>query len=335
MSPDEYDSMLADPCAGERFAGADPVRLILVGGDADRIASPGSLPVVVCWVGDRFGGAGPASADLVVGPEDVDRVVRAVERCPLAATALAVHLRACEGVDVNRGLALESGLYSMLQSGPEFRAWRGAQCGVTTEDDDPVITIRTDETLHVSLNRPHRHNAITVGLRDGLHDALALAVVDDSIRHVVLRGIGPSFCSGGDLAEFGSRTDPVSAHVIRLARSPARLLHLLHDRLTVYVHGSTLGGGIEMAAFADRIVADPDSTFSLPELAIGLIPGAGGTISLPRRIGRQRTAALGIGGRSIDATTALEWGLVEAVSPKPQVNANSSPVETRRPRRTG
>jgi enoyl-CoA hydratase len=322
MSPDEYDAMLADPCAGERFAGADPVHLILVDGDAERIAAPGSMPVVVCWVGDRFGGAGPASADLVVGPEDVDGIVRAVERCPLAATALVAHLRACEGIDVERGLALESGLYSMLQSGPEFRAWRGAIRGVAAEDDDPVITTRIDETLHVSLNRPHRHNAITAGLRDGLHDALALAVVDDSIRHVVLSGNGPSFCSGGDLAEFGSRPDPASAHVVRLARSPARLLHRLHDRLTVYVHGSTLGGGIEMAAFADRIVADPDSTFSLPEVAIGLIPGAGGTISLPRKIGRQRTAALGIDGRSIDAATALEWGLVEAVSPRPQVDAN-------------
>ena len=83
----------------------------------------------------------------------------------------------------------------------------------------------------------------------------------------------------------------------------------------MYVHGSTLGGGIEMAAFADRIVADPGSTFGLPEVAIGLIPGAGGTVSLPRRIGRQRTAALGISGRSIDAATALEWGLVDEVSP--------------------
>jgi enoyl-CoA hydratase/carnithine racemase len=322
MSPDEYDSTLTDPCAGERFAGDDATHLILVDGQADRIAAPGSMPVVVCWVGDRFGGAGPASADLVVGPEDVDGIVRAVERCPLAATALAVHLRACEGVDADRGLALESGLYSMLQSGPEFRAWRGAIRGIAAEDDEPVVTTRTDESLYVTLNRPHRHNAITAGLRDGLHDALALAVVDDSIRHVVLRGAGPSFCSGGDLAEFGSRPDPASAHVVRLARSPARLLNRLRDRLTVYVHGSTLGGGIEMAAFADRIVADPAATFGLPEVAIGLIPGAGGTISLPRRIGRQRTAALGITGRSIDTATALEWGLVDAVSPRSELGAS-------------
>jgi enoyl-CoA hydratase len=314
--------MLADPCAGERFAGDDAAHLILVDGDADRITTPGSMPVVVCWVGDRFGGVGPAAADLVVAPDDVDELVTAVERCPLAATALAVHLRACDGVDVDGGLALESGLYSMLQNGPEFRAWRGAIPAVAAEDDEPVVARRTDETLHVTLNRPHRHNAITADLRDALHDALALAVVDDSIRHVVLRGAGPSFCSGGDLAEFGSRPDPASAHVIRLARSPARLLHRLRDRLTVYVHGSTLGGGIEMAAFADRIVADPASTFGLPEVAIGLIPGAGGTVSLPRRIGRQRTAALGISGRSIDAATALEWGLVDAVSPRSEVGAS-------------
>ena len=62
------------------------------------------------------------------------------------------------------------------------------------------------------------------------------------------------------------------------------------------------------------MVADPDTTMSLPEVRLGLIPGAGGTASLPRRIGRQRTAWLALTGRSIDAATALEWGLVDALA---------------------
>jgi enoyl-CoA hydratase/carnithine racemase len=77
------------------------------------------------------------------------------------------------------------------------------------------------------------------------------------------------------------------------------------------VHGATLGGGIEMAAFAGRVVAAEDTRIGLPEVGLGLIPGAGGTASLPRRIGAQRTAALALAVDSIDGATALAWGLVD------------------------
>jgi enoyl-CoA hydratase/carnithine racemase len=70
---------------------------------------------------------------------------------------------------------------------------------------------------------------------------------------------------------------------------------------------------VELPAFARRVVARPDARFWLPEVAMGLVPGAGGTVSIPRRIGRQRTALLALTGTAIDATTALEWGLVDAV----------------------
>lgn len=77
-----------------------------------------------------------------------------------------------------------------------------------------------------------------------------------------------------------------------------------------------VGAGIELAAFADRIVADPATRISLPELTLGLLPGAGGTVSLPRRIGRQRTAYLALTGSVIDASTALAWGLVDEIAPR-------------------
>ena len=80
------------------------------------------------------------------------------------------------------------------------------------------------------------------------------------------------------------------------------------------MHGATLGGGLELAAFAGHVVAHPDTLLGLPEIGLGLIPGAGGTVSLTRRIGRQRTAALGLTGRSIDAPTALRWGAIDAIS---------------------
>ena len=76
-----------------------------------------------------------------------------------------------------------------------------------------------------------------------------------------------------------------------------------------------MGAGIELPSFAGRVVAEPSAWFKLPELAMGLIPGAGGTVSLPHRIGRRRTAYLALSGMRLDATTACAWGLVDEVAP--------------------
>jgi enoyl-CoA hydratase/carnithine racemase len=83
--------------------------------------------------------------------------------------------------------------------------------------------------------------------------------------------------------------------------------------VTVRVHGDCIGAGLELPAFAGRVVAAPASRFRLPETAMGLVPGAGGTVSLPRRIGRARTAWLALSGEAINAGTALRWGLVDVV----------------------
>ena len=74
-----------------------------------------------------------------------------------------------------------------------------------------------------------------------------------------------------------------------------------------------MGSGIEMAAFARNVIARHDTRIALPEVSLGLIPGAGGTVSLPRRIGRHRTALLGLSGTVISASTALRWGLVDEI----------------------
>jgi enoyl-CoA hydratase/carnithine racemase len=102
---------------------------------------------------------------------------------------------------------------------------------------------------------------------------------------------------------------------VRTTRSPARLLALCAGRLRAEVHGACIGAGIELPAFAARVVAREDAFAELPELSMGLVPGAGGTVSLPRRIGRQKTAWLGLSGERIDAARGLAWGLFDAVSP--------------------
>ncbi|OPX06604.1 enoyl-CoA hydratase [Mycobacterium sp. AT1] len=216
------------------------------------------------------------------------------------------------------GVVTESLAYSTLQSGPEFERWLAGRGQVSYDQCvDPVLIERTGDELAVQLNRPHRHNAFSNDMRAALLEALEVAAADISIDKVVLSGAGPSFCSGGDLAEFGTFTDPVSAHLARTRHSPALALDSLARRLKrncqARIHGQVLGSGLEMAAFCGRVVCSPDAVLGLPELRLGLIPGAGGTVSVTRRIGRWRTAYLVLMGRTIDAATALRWGLVDAV----------------------
>jgi enoyl-CoA hydratase/carnithine racemase len=183
---------------------------------------------------------------------------------------------------------------------------------------DPVLVSRSGDTLQVQFNRPARHNAFSTDARAALLEALSVAQLDDSVSGVVLSGVGPSFCSGGDLAEFGTFADPASAHVVRTRHSPALVLDELTRRLGAQcraeVHGQVLGSGLEMASFCGHVTCAPDAVLGLPELALGLIPGAGGTVSITRRIGRWRTAYLVLTGRTINPATALSWGLVDAVT---------------------
>jgi hypothetical protein len=255
-------------------------------------------------------------ADVIAGRDELATIVEHVNAAPLAAVTLATLLRLSTAATIEQGLMNESVSYSMLQSGPEFARWRSAraQRDRAAASTPAVLVERDGATMHVALNRPEVHNALDTNVRDGLAEALTTAVVDETIERIVLRGNGPSFCSGGDLDTFGTFPDPVTAHAVRLTRSPARLMAQLADRVDVHVHGTCLGAGVELPAFAHRVLAHPDTTFGLPEIGLGLIPGAGGTVSLPRRIGRHRTVLLALTMQRIDAPTALRWGLVDAIT---------------------
>lgn len=256
------------------------------------------------------------ACDVLVGRDDsvLTPIVEAAERTPLAATALAVLLRGAPHRSIDDGLSAESAVYSSLQAGPEFAAWlAGRPRRTRPEDDEPVLLERDGAVLTITLNRPRVRNALNTAMRDQLVEAFRLPQLDPGIAEVHLRGAGEAFCSGGDLDEFGSFIDPASAHLVRLQQSVGRLMASSADRVTAHLHGACVGSGIELPAFARRVVAHPSTEISLPEVSLGLIPGAGGTESLPRRIGRHRTARLALTGETIDATTALRWGLVDAI----------------------
>ncbi|HEX7095862.1 MAG TPA: enoyl-CoA hydratase/isomerase family protein [Acidimicrobiales bacterium] len=291
--------------------------------DTDDVASLvqplARLPLVLAGVG-ATGSDDPATLEpfdvVVASPDELDPIRAAVERNPQASVTLVQLLRLSVQLPPLDALVAESFAYATLQGGAELAAWlatRGSR--VRKPQAEPsVLVARHDDVLHVELNRPRLHNLYDAAMRDALADALTIALADPSIAKVSLRGRGKSFCAGGDLAEFGTVSDPTTAHLIRSSANPGPLLVALADRLEVHVHGAAVGAGCELAAFAARVVATPDATFRLPEGSMGLVPGAGGTVSVTRRIGRQRAAWLMLTGETIDATTAHAWGLVDEIA---------------------
>ena len=236
---------------------------------------------------------------------------RAATASPRASLLLASLLRWSGTLRVPEALDAESLTYSTLLGGPEFRSWldrRGSRPLPPPAPADPVLVERTDDELRITLNRPERRNAYGRQLRDALVAALALAEWDDSIRRVHLDGAGPAFCSGGDLDEFGTTPDLVTAHLVRTRGGAALPLHRLADRVEVRLHGACVGAGIELPAYAARVVAASDTRVRLPEVAMGLVPGAGGTVSIPRRIGRWRTFYLSLSGEYLDARHGARVG---------------------------
>jgi enoyl-CoA hydratase/carnithine racemase len=179
-----------------------------------------------------------------------------------------------------------------------------------------VALERIGERLIVTLDSPETGNAIDRAMRDGLFEALSLAALDRE-AHVELRAAGRAFSLGADLAEFGTTTDPATAHAIRTLTLPAYPAARCAERMTAHVQGACVGAGLELAAWARRVTALPAAWFQLPELAMGILPGAGGCVSLSRRIGRQRTALLVLSGRRLSARQALGWGLVDALVDDP------------------
>jgi enoyl-CoA hydratase/carnithine racemase len=300
--------------------------------DASMIVVPGDVPddplvrqflqrVVALTIGlsSRDVGFDLCSAD----PSHVDRWVERAQVHPQASLAAALLLRRPAG-DVWDGLVAESSTYSVLQSGAEFGTWlRSGTRPKPGTDRSPRVRsnlARQGAAVEIVLTRPARHNALDVQMREELLAVLGQLRLERPAT-IVLRGEGPSFCSGGDLGEFGTFSDPASAHEVRLRRSLARRFAELGPRMVVGLHGACLGAGIELPAFAQRVVAADDARIALPEGSLGLIPGAGGTVSIRHRIGSRRTLDLIVSGRQIDAATAQSWGLVDEVVPRSELEA--------------
>jgi len=148
-------------------------------------------------------------------------------------------------------------------------------------------------------------NALSQGVRQGISDGLDRALADDSARAIVLVCEGRTFIAGADITEFSGAPQEPGLHPVLTNMDNAS------KPLVAAIHGTALGGGLETALCCHYRVAVPEARFGLPEVNLGLVPGAGGTQRLPRLIGVEMALRMVTSGEPIDASQALELGLVD------------------------
>ena len=165
---------------------------------------------------------------------------------------------------------------------------------------------RAGEIAVVTINSPPV-NALSADVRNGLRDGVAKAAADPEVKAIVVICAGRTFIAGADIAEFGKppsgATLPELQGVLEGGPKP----------IIAAIHGTSLGGGFEMALMCHYRVAVPSAKFGLPEIKLGLIPGAGGTQRLPRLIGVEKALDIILSGAPFSAQEALQWGVVDAL----------------------
>jgi 2-(1,2-epoxy-1,2-dihydrophenyl)acetyl-CoA isomerase len=183
--------------------------------------------------------------------------------------------------------------------------------------DTPTVRYEVSDAIAtITLNRPEVYNAFNAQLHRELIGALRQAERDPAVRCVVLTGAGKAFCSGQDLKEFGdvSKEIDIGARIRELYNPLIRKLRGMSLPVIAAVNGPAAGAGMSLALACDLRVAAEGARFSAAFVGIGLIPDSGMIYFLPRLVGHARAFELCATGAPVDAATALQWGLVNAVA---------------------
>lgn len=194
-----------------------------------------------------------------------------------------------------------------------------------------VLVELEGSTLWITINRPEKRNALSVGLAGQLTEAIASA--GPEVHAIVLGGTPPTFCAGGDLA---SLTEVAAGGAIAVTDMVYGTFHALVGAIQAApvpviaaVEGAALGAGLDLAATCDLRWASDEATFASSWIGVGLVPGMGGAHQLTSLVGAAHAAELVLLGRRIDAATALQWGLVNAVVPSADLRAEVRVVADR------
>jgi enoyl-CoA hydratase len=183
----------------------------------------------------------------------------------------------------------------------------GAAVGVR-----PVETERRNDALVLTLNRPHRRNALDNDALRALGDALADAQQAHA-RVLLLEGAGGTFCAGSDIKEMAAGGRGYRREHVRLGQDVFAALERLPALTVALVDGYALGGGVELALACDVRLALADSVWGFPEVALGAIPSWGGTQRLPRFVGLGVAKRLLLTGERLEARALVGVGLVDSI----------------------
>lgn len=186
------------------------------------------------------------------------------------------------------------------------------------------IRVERDGAVAIlTIDRPEVHNALDVATSDALVDAWVRFRDDDELRVAILTGAGErAFCAGADLRGVGDfyRTLTSAQRLRRSELAPGLggiTKNLPVDKpIIAAINGHCLAGGLELALACDLRIAAENATFGLPEVTLGIIPGAGGTQRLPRLVGRPAAMLMLLTGEPVGARRALEMGLISELAPE-------------------
>ena len=188
-----------------------------------------------------------------------------------------------------------------------------------------TMTFETRGALGVlTLDRQDRLNSISRELTYELQSFVTDMESNDDVRVLIVTGAGRAFCAGADIKERAENMDDQSYARTSAIISPTfRRLERLPQVSIAAVNGVAAGGGLELAMACDLRIASDAARMALPELTLGILPGAGGTQRLPRLVGPARAKQMMLLGTFIDAETALSWGLVNDVLPPDMLMAEA------------
>lgn len=178
-----------------------------------------------------------------------------------------------------------------------------------------ITTTLENGILTITLNRPEQLNILTSVTLDELAEVFIKASEDDAIKGLLITGTGKAFSAGADIHQLLTLNGETGLDFAQKGQSVFRRLEQLGKPSLVAINGFAFGGGCELAIAATMRIASEQATFAQPEVKLGLIPGYGGTQRLSRLIGKGRALDLCITGRSINASQALEFGLVSEIVP--------------------
>ncbi|QQS11372.1 MAG: enoyl-CoA hydratase/isomerase family protein [Rhodospirillales bacterium] len=183
---------------------------------------------------------------------------------------------------------------------------------------DEVLFERRGAGLWATLNRPDALNAISPGVIAGLDRALDAAERDPEVRAVVITGTGRAFCAGADLKYLRSSTDADATGIGGFIDDFLALLNRIEGfrrPVIAAVNGLALAGGLEIVLTCDLVVAAASAKFGDAHANFGLLPGGGGSVRLPRKIGPTRAKQMLYTAEFLPAATLAQWGLVNEVAP--------------------